>query len=80
MPNPHSKEAIAKKKVAAKIPRGPAVCQLCELVVQAVDVYLKDNQTEAAINATVYDICDSLPEPIKTTVSLIANIIIWSLV
>ena len=48
---------------------GPA-CELCQLLVQTVDQYLKDNHTEAAINATVYKLCNELPGTLKDTVSL----------
>lgn len=49
---------------------GPA-CELCELLVQTVDQYLKDNKTEAAINATVYKVCGDLPGTLKDTVSFL---------
>ena len=48
---------------------GPA-CELCELLVQTIDQYLKDNKTAAAINATVYKLCNDLPDTLKTTVSI----------
>ncbi|XP_025095361.1 prosaposin-like isoform X1 [Pomacea canaliculata] len=59
-------KAIPKKKAVVEIQAGPA-CELCELLVQTIDTYLKDNKTEAAVNATVYKVCNSLPEPIKST-------------
>jgi hypothetical protein len=49
--------------------QGPA-CDLCELIVQTVDTYLKNNKSEAAINATVYKLCNSLPASLKDLVRL----------
>ena len=46
-----------------------ALCALCELLVQSIDKYIKQNKSEAAINQTVYKICNSLPDPIKGAVS-----------
>jgi saposin len=46
---------------------GPA-CTLCELIVQTVDTYLMNNKSEAAINATVYKVCNSLPASLKDMV------------
>ncbi|XP_041364558.1 uncharacterized protein LOC121379934 [Gigantopelta aegis] len=42
-----------------------AACALCEFLVQTIDKYIKQNKSEAAINQTVYKICNSLPEPLK---------------
>ena len=51
-----------------RVQDGPA-CELCELLVQTIDQYLKDNHTEAAINATVYKLCNDLTGTLKDTVS-----------
>jgi saposin len=39
--------------------------------VQTVDTYLKNNKSEAAINATVYKVCNSLPASLKDMVTII---------
>ncbi|XP_046568784.1 uncharacterized protein LOC124277160 isoform X9 [Haliotis rubra] len=45
---------------------GPG-CELCEFLINTIDQYLKENKTEAAINATVTNFCNELPEPLKDT-------------
>ena len=56
---------------APQLPSDSPACELCELLVQTIDQYLKDNKTEAAINATVYKLCNDLPDTLKTTVRII---------
>jgi saposin len=36
--------------------------------VQTVDTYLKNNKSEAAINATIYKLCNDLPGSLKDLV------------
>ena len=58
-----------KVSAVAKITANPVACELCELLVQIVDSYLGQNASADTINQTVYDLCNDLPDPIKTTVS-----------
>nr|KAG5690865.1 hypothetical protein BaRGS_028897 [Batillaria attramentaria] len=62
------KQACTTIKLCTNDTTGPA-CELCELIVQTVDQYLKDNKSIAAINGTVYKLCNDLPGTIKDTVS-----------
>ncbi|ESO89053.1 hypothetical protein LOTGIDRAFT_154130 [Lottia gigantea] len=59
--NKKTKEEVSKKSTAG------GACELCEFVVQAVDQYIEQNKSEAAINATLYKICNKLPDIIKST-------------
>ncbi|XP_067671257.1 uncharacterized protein [Haliotis asinina] len=58
----HQREHPEEHKEAA----GPG-CELCEFLINTIDQYLKENRTEAAINATVTKFCNELPEPLKDT-------------
>ncbi|KAL8604517.1 hypothetical protein ACOMHN_015801 [Nucella lapillus] len=67
-------------KVEAKREGEDTLCAVCELLVQTVDKYLKENKTEAAINATVYRICNALPASIKGTCLSVAPMVVSALV
>ncbi|KAK7475401.1 hypothetical protein BaRGS_00033351, partial [Batillaria attramentaria] len=58
--------SVRTPEVKTEVEQGPA-CELCELIVQTVDQYLKDNKSIAAINGTVYKLCNDLPGTIKDT-------------
>ncbi|XP_071108278.1 uncharacterized protein [Haliotis cracherodii] len=58
----HAQEHQEEHREAA----GPG-CELCQFLINTIDQYLKENKTEAAINATVTNFCNELPEPLKDT-------------
>ncbi|XP_070185275.1 uncharacterized protein [Littorina saxatilis] len=69
----NSTESMASaRRITVQLPSAGPACELCELLVQTVDQYLKDNKTEAAINATVYKVCGNLPGALKDTCMLFA--------
>jgi len=51
---------LPEKRIVKVVETGPE-CELCEFLMETVNSYLKDNKTEAAINATVWKICNDLP-------------------
>ncbi|XP_071108281.1 uncharacterized protein [Haliotis cracherodii] len=53
-------------RVVEREEAGPG-CELCQFLINTIDQYLKENKTEAAINATVTNFCNELPEPLKDT-------------
>ncbi|XP_048248444.1 uncharacterized protein LOC124149338 isoform X2 [Haliotis rufescens] len=61
-PQEHPQEHQGEHREAA----GPG-CELCQFLINTIDQYLKENKTEAAINATVTHFCNELPEPLKDT-------------
>ena len=53
---------------------GPG-CAICKLLVQEIDQFIAQNKSASEINATVYDLCNKLPSPLNTLVSMIGG---WS--
>ncbi|CAG2240103.1 PSAP [Mytilus edulis] len=51
-------------------------CTLCKFIVQAVSNYTTQNQSAAAINASVYQVCNELPALLKNLCQTYAPIII----
>ncbi|VDI05928.1 saposin [Mytilus galloprovincialis] len=68
---PKKIERMIKEKVEAS----PG-CTLCKFIVQAVSNYTTQNQSAAAINASVYQVCNELPALLKNLCQTYAPIII----
>ncbi|KAK6187859.1 hypothetical protein SNE40_005792 [Patella caerulea] len=64
---PQQMKPVVKQPVRETPVEGSAGCELCEFVVQLIDGFVQQNSSEAAINATIYKVCNSLPDPIKST-------------
>ncbi|XP_076453804.1 uncharacterized protein LOC143288969 isoform X2 [Babylonia areolata] len=78
-PVPVHQEYPSVNNMQAQLPSDGPYCELCELLVQEVDKYLAENSTEAAINATVYKLCNDLPDSIKDTCLSLAPLVVTTL-
>lgn len=52
-------------------------CEICEFLIDTADQYLQSNKSEAAINATIYKLCNDLPDTFQSFVSV--QVSIWIL-
>ncbi|XP_064595110.1 uncharacterized protein LOC135461774 [Liolophura sinensis] len=41
-------------------------CEICEFLIDTADQYLQNNKSEAAINATLYKLCNDLPDTFQS--------------
>ncbi|XP_076072488.1 uncharacterized protein LOC143044388 isoform X2 [Mytilus galloprovincialis] len=64
-----------EKMITEKVEASPG-CTLCKFIVQAVSNYTTQNQSAAAINASVYQVCNELPALLKNLCQTYAPIII----
>lgn len=63
--------SIVLNLVFVHIFKDDLVCDVCELVITLLDDELKKNQSEKALNETLYKLCDTLPDALKLLVSII---------
>ncbi|CAC5390393.1 PSAP [Mytilus coruscus] len=64
-----------EEKIKEKIKASPG-CTLCKFIVQTISNYTTQNQSAAAINASVYNLCNELPALLKNLCTTYAPIII----
>jgi len=55
-------------------PLGDVKCDICELVIRAIDDMVGGNASETKINATIYEVCNDLPGSAKKFVSFVSHV------
>lgn len=69
-----NKEEILKEKEAIrKVAVNPLYCTMCEYTVQFLDVELKKNSSEEAIEKALKTVCDLTPASVKAECNALVN-------
>ncbi|XP_069123595.1 uncharacterized protein [Argopecten irradians] len=64
-PNPYSGRKGKPVNIKQKLDSNET-CQICEFLIQVLDASIATNQTEAAINNTIMQICSALPDELAS--------------
>ncbi|XP_052070706.1 uncharacterized protein LOC127709288 isoform X2 [Mytilus californianus] len=73
--SPRFESKKIEEKIKEKVEASPG-CTLCKFIVQTISNYTTQNQSAAAINASVYNLCNELPALLKNLCTTYAPIII----